>query len=49
MKKFNLIGIPFQIILGNKTEGDFLEFKELGKKSLNIKLDKILEIINSKR
>ena len=49
MKKFNLIGIPFQIILGNKTEGDLLEFKEIGKESVKIKLDKILEIINSKR
>ena len=24
----NLIGIPYQIIIGNKTEGDLLEFKE---------------------
>ena len=29
MKKFNLIGIPFQIILGKKSEGELIEFKEL--------------------
>ena len=31
MKKFNLIGVPYQILLGKKSDGDLLEFKELGK------------------
>ena len=30
-KKHNLLGIPYQIIIGSKSEGDKLEFKELGK------------------
>ena len=29
IKKFNLIGIPYQLIIGNKTEGDLFEFKEV--------------------
>ena len=32
MKKFNLIGVPYQIIIGKKSEGDLFEFKELVKK-----------------
>ena len=31
LKKFNLIGIPYQILIGKKSEGDLLEFKEIGK------------------
>jgi len=49
MKKFNLIGIPYQIILGKKSDGDLLEFKEIGKETQNLKIEKILEIINSKK
>ena len=29
IKKFNLIGIPYQLIIGNKTEGDLFEFTEV--------------------
>ncbi len=49
IKKFNLLGIPFQIMIGKKSEGDFFEFKEIGKETQNIKLDKIAEIINKKK
>ena len=49
IKKFNLLGIPFQIMIGKKSEGDFFEFKEIGKEAQNIKLDKIAEIINKKK
>ena len=49
MKKFNLIGIPYQIMIGKKSEGDLIEFKETGKNSENFKIDKIAEIINSKK
>tara|TARA_Y100000590_G_scaffold130691_1_gene149255 strand:- start:447 stop:1769 length:1323 start_codon:yes stop_codon:yes gene_type:complete len=49
MKKFNLIGIPFQIIIGKKSDQNVLEFKELGEESKNINLDKIVEIIKSKK
>tara|TARA_Y100000590_G_C15241808_1_gene834095 strand:- start:306 stop:698 length:393 start_codon:yes stop_codon:yes gene_type:complete len=49
MKKFNLIGIPYQIIIGNKSEGDLLEFKEIGKDSQKIKIEQIAQIINNKK
>ncbi|MAW17157.1 MAG: proline--tRNA ligase [Pelagibacteraceae bacterium] len=40
-KKHDLIGIPYQIIIGSKSEGDILEFKELNLKSEMLSLDKI--------
>ncbi len=49
MKKFNLIGVPFQIIIGNKSDKDIFEFKEIGSETQNISLDKIIEIIKNKK
>ena len=49
MKKFNLIGVPYQIMIGKKSEGDLIEFKETGKKSENLSIDKIAQIINSRK
>ena len=49
MKKIYLIGIPYQIMIGKKFEGDLIEFKETGKNSENFKIDKIAEIINSRK
>ena len=52
IKKFNLIGIPYQIILGSKTPDDSVEFREVGGESQIIKinnLDKIERIIRDKR
>ena len=46
VKKFNLIGIPYQIIIGNKTEGDNFEFQEIGKEKKNLSLDEIINTIN---
>ena len=36
----NLIGAPYQIIIGKKSDGDLLEFKEVGKdlNKLNYKI-----------
>ena len=31
IKKMNLIGSPYQIIIGKQTDGNLLEFKEIGK------------------
>ena len=42
IKKFNLIGIPFQLILGKKSEGDTFEFKEIGKETQNLKIEEII-------
>ena len=39
--KHDLIGIPYQIIIGSKSEGDNLEFKELNSSSKILSLDKI--------
>ena len=49
IKKFNLIGIPYQLIIGNKTEGDLFEFKEVNYETqkLNIK-DIASQIIKAK-
>ena len=45
--KHDLIGIPYQIIIGSKSEGDNLEFKELNSSSKILSLDKIkLELKN---
>ena len=50
IKKFNLIGIPYQIMIGKKSEGDFFEFKEIDKQSENLKIEKIADtIINNKK
>ena len=46
MKKFNLIGIPFQIILGKKSEGELIEFKKVGEDTKKIDLEEIIKIIN---
>ena len=45
IKKFNLIGIPNQIIIGKKSEGDFFEYKEIGKDTQNLPINQIAEII----
>ncbi len=49
IKKFNLIGIPYQIMIGNKTEGDLFEFKEIGKDSKNLTIKQIADIIINKK
>ena len=41
IKKFNLIGIPFQLIIGNKTDGDFLEFKEVNGETQKLLIEDI--------
>ncbi len=46
IKKFNLIGIPFQIIIGNKNEEDKYEFKEIGEDAKNLSIEEIAKIIN---
>ena len=40
-KKFDLIGIPYQIILGSKTSDDKFEFKEVNGQTENLTLDEI--------
>ena len=49
IKKFNLIGIPFQIMIGKKSEGDLFEFKEIGKETKNLSIEDIVKIIINKK
>ena len=49
IKNFNLIGIPFQIVIGKKTEGDLLEFNEIGEKTKKIKIAEAAQIIINKK
>tara|TARA_B100000902_G_scaffold103681_1_gene105930 strand:- start:308 stop:1642 length:1335 start_codon:yes stop_codon:yes gene_type:complete len=49
IKKMNLIGAPFQIIIGKKNDGDLLEFKEVGEETQNLPLNKIIEIITKQK
>ncbi len=48
-KKMNLIGAPYQIIIGKQSEGDLLEFKELGKEIKKINLSEIIKIIKEQK
>ena len=45
IKKFNLIGIPYQILIGKKSDGDLLEFKEIGKEAQHLPLSQIADLI----
>ena len=49
IKKMNLIGIPYQIILGKESNGELLEFKEIGKETQNLSLDQIVKNINKEK
>ncbi len=49
VKKMNLIGAPYQIIIGKQTEGDLLEFKEIGKEPRKIKIAEIIKILNEQK
>ena len=46
-KKHDLIGVPYQIIVGSKSEEDNFEFKELNSKSEILSLDKIIKKIKN--
>jgi prolyl-tRNA synthetase len=48
-KKFDLIGIPYQIILGSKSNNDKLEFKEINGKTDSLTLNEIKEKLINKR
>ena len=49
IKKMNLIGTPYQIIIGKQTEGDLIEFKEVGKETKKLKIAEIIEIIKKQK
>ena len=49
IKKMNLIGAPFQIIIGKQTEDDLVEFKRTGDDSLKLKLEEVIKIIKEEK
>ena len=49
IKKMNLIGAPYQIIIGKKTEGETLEFQEVGKEPQKISLKEIIKILKEQK
>jgi prolyl-tRNA synthetase len=49
IKKMSLIGAPYQIIIGKQTDGDLLEFKEIGKETQKINLSEIINIIKKEK
>ena len=48
-KKFDLIGVPYQIILGSKSTVDKFEFKEIGGKTEHLSLEEIKNKLINKR
>ena len=49
IKKMNLIGSPFQIIIGKQTDSDLVEFKITGQDSQKLKLEEVIKIINQQK
>ena len=49
LKKFDLIGIPFQILIGKNPDKNKVEFKEVGNDSKMISLEEALNFIKSKK
>ena len=41
IRKFNLIGIPYQLILGNQTDGDLFEFKEINGETQKLNIEEV--------
>ena len=46
-KKHDLIGIPYQIIIGSKSEENRFEFKEVGKDAALLNIKEIIENIKN--
>jgi prolyl-tRNA synthetase len=49
IKKMNLIGSPFQIIIGKQTDDNLVEFKEIDQESKKIKLEQAIKIIKKQK
>ena len=50
IKKFNLIGIPYQLVIGSKSEGNLYEFKEIDGETQKLKVEEIAsQIIKAKQ
>ena len=49
IKKMNLIGAPFQAIIGKQSDGDLIEFKEIGEETKKADINKIIKTIKAKK
>ena len=49
LKKFDLIGIPYQIIMVKNSEQDLLEFKEIDKEAKQLSINEIIKILTTKK
>jgi len=49
IKKMNLIGTPFQIILGKQSEGDLVEFKVTGQEPKKLNFKEIINFIKKEK
>tara|TARA_B110000116_G_C16769185_1_gene552411 strand:- start:31 stop:1365 length:1335 start_codon:yes stop_codon:yes gene_type:complete len=49
LKKFNLIGVPYQILLGKKSDGDLIEFREIGKDPKNLSLEQVIKTLTEEK
>ena len=45
----NLIGAPYQIIIGKESDSNLIEFKEVNKETQKISLTEIIKIINNQK
>ena len=45
----NLIGTPYQIIIGKQTDSDLIEFKEIGKETQKLNLTEIIDKIKEQK
>ena len=45
----NLIGAPYQIIIGKQSDADLIEFKEVGKETQKIKLVEIIKKLQEEK
>ena len=48
-KKFDLMGVPYQIILGSKSSDDKFEFKEINEKTESLSLEEIKNKLHNSR
>ena len=46
-KKHDLLGIPYQIVIGSKSDDKKIEFKEIDKKSQMLDLNQIIKLLKN--
>ena len=45
----NLIGAPFQVIIGKQSEGNLFEFKKVGQEAQKVNLAEIIKVIKEQK